>query len=153
MVNSSNLGVEKIIFGNDSVVIKKHISDIEGGRTLDVAGYPVNNILAGSVVIKLANGNYAPMPLKALTETVEGASEPTPVLDEDGEQKYGYDALPDGAKYVGVVYRSISKSNPQASIMFDGVVNEACLPYEISAIKEAFLKAVPHIVFMQDEVA
>lgn len=138
MVASANRGKEAISFGFDSVVIKKHISDLEGGRTLDVAGYPLTNVLAGSVAIQKENGDYAPMPIKK-----DGTN-------EDGTDKYVYDTLPEGAKYVGIVYRSISTVDAQASIMFDGIVNEVLMPYGFESIKEAFLTACPHIILQKD---
>lgn len=149
MLNSANRGKEQIIFGDDSVVIQKFISGIPGGRTLDVTGYPVANVLAGTAIIKVADAGagrtgefvYKPMPIKK-----DGKN-------EDETDKYVYDTLPEGATYVGILYRSISVSDPQASIMVDGVVNEAILPYGFASIKSAFATAVPHIIYMKDEVA
>lgn len=60
----------KVVFGKDSVVIRKYFSGIPGGRTLDCSDYPEDNIYAGHVIIKKADGNYAPMPIKAATEAV-----------------------------------------------------------------------------------
>ena len=133
-------GKHQILFPEDSIVIKKYISGIEGGRTLDVAGYPVANVFAGSPIIK-KDEVYMPMPLK------ENGT------NEDGSKKYAYAALPEGAEYVGVCYRSLSVTDGECSIMFDGIVNEAILPYDFATIKEAFAKACPHIIFQQDEEA
>lgn len=131
MQNDLSQKKEKVVFGNDSVVIRKYVSGIPGGRTLDVSNYANDNILAGHVIIKNADGNYAPMP-------VEGEA---------------YAALPNGASYVGVLYRSISKENPAAAIMYDGVVNPEIVPYPMTDILDAFKTACPHIIFEKDEEA
>lgn len=154
MLNNANRGKETIVFGEDSIVIQKFISGIPGGRTLDVAGYPVANVFAGSVIIKKTVTTdkknetvYAPMPLKAKKSGEEA------VLDEDGKPVYEYDALPEGSSYAGMLYRTISIADPQASILLDGVVNEELLPYGFEAIKKDFLAAVPQIILVKDEVA
>lgn len=150
MKHVSNHGKEQLLFGNDSIVIQKFVSGIVGGRTLDLSEWKDSTVPAGCVIVKKGE-NYMPMPVVALTETV--GEEQTPVVDADGNQKYGYASLPEGATYAGMLYRTILKSDAQASIMIDGVVNEECLPYDISAIKSAFLAAVPHIIFVKDEIA
>lgn len=131
MQNDISPTKEKIVFGNDSVVIRKYISGIPGGRTLDASSFPNDNILAGHVIIKKSDGSYAPMPV--------------------AENKYA--ELPAGASYAGVLYRSISKKNPSASIMYNGTVNPTLVPYPMTDIKAAFTAAVPHIIFEQDEEA
>ena len=131
MQNDITSKKEKVVFGNDSVVIRKYISGIPGGRTLDVSDFEPDTILAGHVIIKKTDGNYAPMPI-------------------NGEK---YAELPGGASYAGVLYRSISKENPAASIMYDGVVNPELVPYQMTDILEAFKTACPHIIFEQDEEA
>lgn len=131
MKNDLSAKKENVVFGNDSVVIRKYVSGIPGGRTLDVSNYPNDNILAGHVIIKDKDGNYAPMPI-------------------EGE---AYAALPAGASYAGILYRSISKENPAASVMYDGVVNPECVPYPMTDILDAFKIACPHIIFEKDEEA
>lgn len=126
-------GKEGIIFGNDSVVIVKYGHSLQGGRVLDMTGFTADVLHAGHVIIKDANGNYKPMPL------AEGGA--------------AYAALPASHTYVGVLYRSILTKKPAASILIDGVVNEKALPYAITTIKSAFVTAVPHIVFVEDEPA
>ncbi len=128
---------EQVVFGKDSIVIRQYISGIQGGRTLDCADFPEDNILAGHVIIKKSDGNYAPMPVKAATETKPAA----------------YDALPDGATYVGVLYRSISKEKPEAAIMTRGVVNPTLTPYDMAGIMDAFTASCRFISFEQDEEA
>lgn len=73
MKNDKSPQKETIIFGKDTVVIRKCLADIQGGRTLDCSGLGVaKEILnAGHVIIRLSDGNYAPMPL---TPGVDGVA-------------------------------------------------------------------------------
>lgn len=141
MLHSANTGKESILFGDDSIVIQKYISGIPGGRTLDVTGYPLSVIPAGSLVIKKGK-EYYPMPI------VKDEAKSTAT-----ETVYKYNTLPTDAAYVGVLYRSIQTKDAQASIMFDGVVNEEVAPYDLATVKAAFKAAVPHIIFVKDEEA
>lgn len=139
MKNDISPKKETVVFGNDSAVIRKCISCIPGGRTLDCSDFADDNILAGHVIIKKSDGSYAPMPVTAAT------SEPPKAAS--------YGELPGSASYIGILYRSISKSNPAASIMYDGVVNSELMPYPMTEILTAFKAACPHIIFEQDEEA
>lgn len=130
MKNDISPTQEKVVFGNDSVVIRKYNGGIPGGRTLDCSAFTEDTILAGHV-ITVKDGVYAPLAVA------------------DGK----YTALPAGASYAGVLYRSVSKKNPAASIMYDGVVNPECVPYPMTDILDAFKTACPHIIFEQDEEA
>lgn len=134
--------VQKVEFGNDSVVIVAHYSDIPGGRTLDVGTYPLKSILAGHVIIKSSDGVYKPMPI---------VKKGTP--QSDGIQEYEYGTLPESHTYAGVLYRSILTSQPAASIMDAGKVNIALVPYDMKSIKDAFEAAVKGIQFTSDEEA
>lgn len=127
LVNSK----DTVQFGQDNVVIQKYISGIKGGRVLDTTGYTAETVKAGHVIIKLASGDYAPMPLKA-----------------DGT---GYDTLPADAAYVGVLKGSILTKKPAAAIMTWGEVCEPALPYAITDIKAAFTAQCPHIGFVDDK--
>ena len=122
-------GKETIVFGNDSIVIQKFIAGIKGGRTLDVENFTPSVIKAGHVIIKLANGNYAPMPVS-------------------GE---AYSTLPEGASYAGILVSSILKAKPFASILTIGQVNSECVPYPMTSIMSAFQTACPHVEFIKDE--
>ena len=136
--------------GYDSIVIKKHITDIEGGRTLDVEGYPEDVLFAAHVIISQTTDGekiYKPMPVVPLLQDNK------PVLDENGDQVYGYGTLPEGAVYEGVLYRSILKKKPAASILIDGVVNDEVMKIKLGAIAAAFKAACPHIIFNHDEEA
>ena len=130
MVNDLTPNKQQVVFGDDSIVIQKYISGIKGGRTLDVTGFAEKVIKAGHVII-VKNGVYAPMP-------VEGNA---------------YAALPEGAAYAGVLYRSISAAKPAASIMTWGEVNVEAVPYPMATILAAFKTACPHIDFIKDEEA
>lgn len=131
MKNDISPKTDKVVFGNDSVVIRKYIAGIPGGRTLDCTDFPEENILAGHVIIQKSDGSYAPMP----------------VSDK------AFAALPEGASYVGVLRSSISVKNPAAAIMYNGVVNKELIPYEMDTILDAFKTACPQIIFEQDEEA
>ena len=138
-------------FGSyDSIVIKKHITDIEGGRTLDMTGYPEETLLAAHVIIsQVVDGDkiYKPMPVKQVL--VDGQ----PKLDENGDKVYAYDTLPEGAVYEGVLYRSILKKKPAASILIDGVVNDKVMKIQLGSIEADFKAACKHIIFKHDEEA
>ena len=147
-ISQKKVGID---FGSyDSIVIKKHITDIEGGRTLDVTGFPEDVILAGHVIIsKVANDEkvYLPMPI------VQLVVDNVPQVDEEGNKVYGYDTLPSGASYEGILYRSILAEKPAASILIDGVVNDKVMKIKLGAIESAFKAACPHIIFNHDEEA
>ena len=130
MLNDLTPNKQQVVFGDDSIVIQKYISGIKGGRTLDVTGFAASVIKAGHVII-VKNGTYAPMP-------VEGNA---------------YAALPEGAAYAGVLYRSIPAAKPAASIVTWGEVNSVAAPYPMDAILAAFKTACPHIDFIKDEEA
>ena len=74
-------------------------------------------------------------------------------VDADGDPVYEFDSLPANHSYVGILYKSILKDKPAASIMTWGQVNEEALYYSIASIKSAFLSACPHIEFIKDEEA
>ena len=130
MLNDLTPNKNQVVFGDDSIVIQKYISGIKGGRTLDVTGFAENVIKAGHVII-VKDGKYMPMP-------VSGTA---------------YAALPEGAAYAGILYRSILAAKPAASIMTWGEVNAVAVPYAMDSILTAFKTACPHIDFIKDEEA
>ena len=130
MLNDLSPKKSAVVFGEDSIVIQKYISGIKGGRTLDVTGFAENVIKAGHVII-VKEGKYMPMPVS-------------------GE---AYAALPEGAAYAGVLYRSVLAAKPAASIMTWGEVNAVAVPYPMNTILAAFKTACPHIDFIKDEEA
>lgn len=130
MLNDLSPKKSAVVFGEDSIVIQKYISGIKGGRTLDVTGFAENVIKAGHVII-VKEGKYMPMPVS-------------------GE---AYAALPEGAAYAGVLYRSVLAAKPAASIMTWGEVNAVAVPYPMDTILADFKAACPHIDFIKDEEA
>lgn len=88
----------------DGVVIQKMIEDIPGGRSLDVAGVTGDVLKAGHVIIQ------------------ETATKEYKALGVDGSNDYV--TLPVGHTYAGILYVSVLKEKPLASIMVRGTVNE-----------------------------
>lgn len=129
MVNSK----KKVIFGDDTIVIRHINSSITGGRTLDVSSFDGSVIKAGHIVIrkKDSDGEYIYSPLSV----------------KDGK----YEALPDGAEYVGVVISSMPKEEPVVGILDDGRVNDIAMPYPLTDEMRAALKtALPNLIFEHD---
>lgn len=121
----------KVLFGEDSAVIIRHFADINGGRALDVTGWAMDYIPAGTIITE-AEGVYKPLAIK------EGSVAGT----------YVYDTPAEGTKYAGVLYRSISVNRPAASILTWGIVNKAIAPFGLTEeIIAAVNKDVPHIEF------
>ena len=121
----------KASFGLDSVVIRKYINGIQGGRTLDLTGYSADEkiLKAGHVVIyDPTSKRYKPMP-------ISGNS---------------YSSLPDSHVYVGVIARSVSVEDPTVSIMNIGAVNSLAVPFDMTSILSAFKSDVPTIVWEND---
>lgn len=106
MVNDSPIKKETIVFGEDSVVIQAYVSGVTGGRTLDLSDYAENVVKAGHVIIQDDKGVCKPLGI------TDGA----------------YIALPKDNVYLGVLFRSILKTHPEAAIMTAGTVNKALLP-------------------------
>ena len=127
-MNQTMTKKETAIYFDDNIVIRKFIGGLEGGRTLDCTGFS-GVIRAGHVIIKLASGNYAPMPVS------EGA----------------YASLPSGASYAGILYRSVLVESPAASILTNGEVNPKAVPYSMTSIMSAFKAACPFIEWESDE--
>lgn len=135
----------EVVFGMDDVIVQKLIADIPAGRTIDFTGYDVDTkIIAGHPIIKGevsgATTVYRPFPITKTTS--------------EGVTTVSYGTLPTGFAVVGVLYRTITKANPQGSILIDAVINEvaaqnAGLPAYTSAQKTA----LSNIKFVQDEEA
>lgn len=137
MINKVNLEKERITFGKDSVVVQKYIAGLTGGRTLDLSDFTESVVPSGTVIIRTAEGVYKPLSITPATEA-KGDTPATPAA---------YAKLPAGATYAGILYRSISAKDPEASIMFEGVVNGPLLP---AALPSDF--KLP-IVTTEDEIA
>ena len=124
-------GGKQIVFPNDDVVVPKYVSGITGGRTLDVSAVTESYVKAGHVIITDGKGKYLPL-------GVSGGK---------------YTAVPESHTICGVLYRTIRKSDPRASIMTSGQVNSVAMPYSIEDVAEAFAKALPLIELVKDEEA
>lgn len=123
----------QIILENDSIVIRKVLETLPGGKTLDTTGFTPTVIKSGHVLIKeTATGNYKPMPLNG------GAT--------------AYSTLPSGHTYAGILINSIPTSRPFAGIMLRGSVNShnAVTPFDMATILSAVQTALPLILFYPD---
>lgn len=126
-----NLNEERteLYMGSGSVVIRKYVDGIKGGRTLDCDNVSLDTLKAGHVIIRdTVNDTYKPMP-------ISGSS---------------YDSLPANHEYIGVLVNDIPVSKPFAGIMTAGSVNEVAGPYPVSSIKSALKSAVPTLIFEHD---
>lgn len=95
MLDLANIKQEKVLTGNDNIVIRKYIDGIEGGRDLDMTSFKSvtgSTILqAGHVIIKVTSNNvttYKPMPVVASTTTVAAHDEYVAVADPTGQNPY-----------------------------------------------------------------
>lgn len=112
--------VEVLRGGLDSVVIRKYIAGIAGGRTLDTGDYPLPTIRAGHVIIRSKEtGDYKPMPVVTTNGKADG---------------YKYDKLPADCEYAGVLVSSVPTKDARAAIMYAGEVNDKATPFSIDAV-------------------
>lgn len=116
---TANLTREKIELndGLDSIVVVQAISQIPGGRTLDVSGLAANveSVKSGHVLV-----------IDTKTKAV------LPLGITDG----AYETLPTGKKYYGVLKASVLKRAPRAAIITAGQINVAASPAPVTdAIK------------------
>ena len=68
-----NVKETKILFPKDGIITQNYIAGLPGGRALDVTGYPVDVIYAGTPVIK-KDGAYKPFPLTQSGENLPTAA-------------------------------------------------------------------------------
>lgn len=116
---TANLTREKIELndGLDSIVVVQAISQIPGGRALDVSGLAANveSVKSGHVLV-----------IDTKTKAV------SPLGITDG----AYETLPTGKKYYGVLKASVLKRDPRAAIITAGQINVAASPAPVTdAIK------------------
>lgn len=122
---------KEILTGNDNIVIKKYFDGYDGGRTLNMDGYPLDTIQAGHVVIRdTVRKEFKPMPLKAT--------------------KDAYDALPQDHEYVGIVVATQPANRPFVGILTNGTVNHMATPFPMDDILDDVKKACPQIEFRED---
>ncbi len=118
-------------FGNDPIVIRKHVDGIKGGVALDFTNFPDEYVRAGHVCIRD-------------TETKK-VYKPFPVANG------AIGSLPNGYEYCGIIENSVPKDGSEmAAVLTIGEVNDKALPYPITTILAAFKAAVPTIVFNHD---
>ena len=134
--------IKKTTLDDNSVLIKKFIKGIEGGRTLYVADYtedviPCGTIIASKQVVLSEGASAEKVYFPLAIETAE-----------DGTKSYK--ALGTDEKYEGLLYSSILTEKPAAAIMTWGIVNEEALP---CAVPTAFKTALAHIDYQTDEEA
>ena len=133
----------QVVFGKDDVVVQQFIADIPGGRTIDFTGWSGKDgtdiIPAGTVIIK---------------GTVSGATvyRPHPVTSttSSGVTTWAYDTITSGFTVVGVLYRTITRTNPQGSVLIAAKLNSVALPYAMTSAQKT---ALPTILFVSDEEA
>lgn len=116
--------------GNDSIVIRRYLGGITGGRSLDMTDFPDEYVKGGHIVIR---------------ETASDVFKPMPVSDG------AYSMLPSGCEYVGVVVRTKPANKAMVGIMNNGEVNDQALPYPLTDEMRAALKiAIPTLIFTHD---
>ena len=133
MVKQAVLSHERKVMGNglNSIVIRRYLSGIIGGTTLNMDGFPHDVIHAGHVIIKdTVNNEFKPMP-----------------LNEAGN---AYASLPSNHTYAGVCMQSATKEQPIVGIMYAGEVNDVASPFPVDDIKSAMASALPQLVYMHD---
>lgn len=122
---------EKVILsGEDSIVIRRLISSVIGGRTLDMTGFPDEYIKAGHPVIyEKSTDTWKPFPVS------------------NGE----FSTLPAESEYKGVVIATKPAKRPFVGIMYAGEVNDEVMPYKLTdAMRTALKTALPQLVFNHD---
>lgn len=124
---TSQLNKEQILLddGKDAIVIVKALTDIPGGRSLDVADF------ADAEVIKAGHILVQDKSTKAIS----------PLAISSG----AYVTLPEGKSYCGVLMHSVLVRDPRASILTSGQVNAAASPYTVTAEIKAGLPRVEFI--------
>ncbi len=112
--------------GLDSIVVVQSLSELPGGRTLDVSG------LAANVTV-IRSGHVLVM--DSTTKAV------SPLTITDG----AYAAVPSGKKVCGVLKNSVLVRDPRASIVTAGQINAAASP---APVTDAIKAALPRIEFL-----
>ncbi len=114
--------------GYDSIVIRRKGGCITAGRTLDMTGF--DKVRAGHIIIReKETDTYKPL----------------------GVSNGAFASLPDRCEYRGILTNLVTKELPFANIMYDGEVNDLCLPYPLTDSLRADLKtAFPSLYFDHD---
>jgi hypothetical protein len=93
-----NVKESKLNFGKDGIITQNYIAGLPGGRALDVTGYALDVIYAGTPVI-VKDGNYKPFPVVIATEAL-----PTAAVS----------AQTAGSPIVGTVYEGVTATTANA---------------------------------------
>ena len=114
--------------GLDSIVVVQALSEIPGGRTLDVSGLAsdVTSVKSGHVLV-----------IDSKTKAV------SPLAISDG----AYVTLPEGKAYYGVLKTTVLKRDPRAAIITAGQINVAASPAPVTAAIKA---ALPRIEWLYE---
>ena len=129
-MSEANMNISKtqVATDKDCIVIVKALTDIPGGRTLDVSGLPsgMEVLKAGHIIVKTtATGVHKPLGLTG--------------------SPLAYDSKDAGDEFVGVLKASILVSDPRAAIVTSGQINAAASPYPVTDTIKAGL---PRIEFL-----
>jgi len=114
----------------DSIIIKKNLIDIPGGKTLDVTGVTDEVLKAGRVIIEV---------------TATGVLKPLIITSG------AYASLPANHTYKGILIATILLKRPFAAVLLAGDVNkQAVIEYGLPAIPAGAITALPQILFTKD---
>lgn len=137
----SNLGVylQEIISGGDEITVVKNLSDLPGGRSLNVKKYKesLEKYVAKKPDAGLMAAAYAGSPVGL--EKASGEYVVLP-LDENGAF-----TLPAEVEPVGVLARGIPFNDPRGAIVTRGQINWAAMPLKVPA---AVRNALPLVEFL-----
>lgn len=128
MIKEINPVVQKLVQPLDNIAVVKYVAGIPGGRALDLSKVEGDHVPVLTVVVRDAEGTYSPLAI------ADGA----------------YAAKPEGSEYAGLLVHTVNKTNPEGSILVQGVVNSTLLPAPLPA---DFKTAFPAITTVTDEVA
>ena len=123
-----NISESKVVTDKDNIVIIKALTDIPGGRTLDVSGLSsgMEVLKAGHIIVKTtATGVHKPLGLTG--------------------SPLAYDSKDAGDEFVGVLKASILVSDPRAAIVTSGQINAAASPYPVT---DTIKNGLPRIEFL-----
>ncbi len=114
----------------DTVIIRKNLESVVGGRALDVTGFAPKVINAGHVIIvdTATKKIFKPMPVNT--------------------DATAYAALPDGYEYAHVQINTVLTAKPAAGLLVRGTVNHKACYIEPTA--EAMEALGPLIIFRED---
>lgn len=129
-MSTANLNREQIVLndGLDSIVVVQSLSEIPGGRTLDVSGVAsdVDAIKSGHILV-----------------IDEKTKEVSPLGITSGK----YDAIGSGKKAYGVLKCTVLKRDPRAAIITAGQINVAASP---APVTDEIKSALPRIGFLYE---